>query len=95
MNQNKEFEEIISRMVSDFPSDKVEWNKYVAPYLREMEAVFHKALTKQLEEVKKNLEIETRAFELRKDNPQYSLGQTNGWYLAKEEIDKKLNNLNP
>lgn len=42
-----------------------------------------------IEQVVKDLVGEEKAFDLRKDNPQYSLGQTNGWWLKTAEAEAK------
>ena len=41
----------------------------------------------------KEIVPEERVFELRKDNPQYSLGQTNGHYICRDQILKNLEEL--
>ena len=46
----------------------------------------HQAIKSYEEAVK----IKDRTFILRKDNPQYSLGQTNGWWLYNQEKEKKI-----
>ena len=106
LNKNKKqpfyspFEKIVSRMCAEFPIDKVDWNKRVAPYLRE----FQELLDKTREEAKNEIlgsgrmkhfmegELERVREEGYKKGIQKNLadGFTLGKELDKEEAEKRI-----
>lgn len=47
---NNKFEKIVSRMVADFPMNKIDWNKKIAPYLREIQGLLEKTKTEAIQE---------------------------------------------
>ena len=50
----EKFEKIVSRMCAGFPLDKVDWNKRVAPHLRELQSLIQDVRRETIESVLPN-----------------------------------------
>lgn len=81
----------------DFVIQEEKFTKWVEKSLIEIATLAKHQERRRFIETLKELRMEEKAFEVRKDNEQYSLGQTNGYSIAtrehNEKIDKKIEEL--
>ena len=92
--ENNPFEKIVSRMCSEFPIDKVDWNKRVAPYLREFQQLIDNARQEGKNEIlgggrmKHFMETELAQAKQEGYNEGIKKNLADGFALGKE-LDKK------